>query len=59
MSSKAAVKRSIHRAEAILPGMPAPDGACDPRWQAIIRVADFIETHPEEVWQFAHRWGKQ
>src|SRR4051812_5262838 len=42
----------------ILPGKPAPEGRRDPRWQAIIRVGEFLETQPEVVWQFAHRWGK-
>lgn len=28
------------------------------RWQAIGRVADFIETHPEEVWSFVDKWGR-
>ena len=58
MTSETAVQRAIARAERILPGRPAPDGKPDPRWQAIIRVGAFIETQPEPVWQFAHRWGK-
>ena len=47
----------IARAEHLLPGHAAPDGENDPRWQAIIDVAEFIPTHPEEVWVFASRWG--
>src|SRR5687767_7228998 len=58
MSPQAAVRRAIARAESILPGKPAPEGKRDPRWQAIIRVGRFIESDPEPVWQFAHRWGK-
>ncbi len=58
MSPEAAVQRAIARAERILPGTPAPEGKRDPRWQAIIRVGEFIETQPEAVWQFTHRWGK-
>src|SRR5436190_6412056 len=58
MSPEAAVQRAIARAERILPGAPPPAGKRDPRWQAIIRVGEFIETQPEPVWQFAHRWGK-
>ena len=54
MSPEATVKRSIARAERILPATPAPEGKCDPRWQAIIRVGEYIETQPEPVWQFAH-----
>jgi hypothetical protein len=58
MSSEAAVRRAIARAQSVLPGRPAPDGQPDPRWQAIIRVGTFIESHPEPVWEFARRWGK-
>jgi hypothetical protein len=50
MSSEVAVQRAIALAERILPGMPAPEGKRDPRWQAIIRVGKFIEAHPEAVW---------
>lgn len=53
-----AVQRAITRAERILPGTPAPEGKRDPRWQAILDISDYIETQPEAVWQFAHRWGK-
>lgn len=64
MSPEIEVQRAIARAERILPGTPAPpgtpaaEGKRDPRWQAIIRVGEFIETQPDAVWQFAHRWGK-
>ncbi|HET8923265.1 MAG TPA: hypothetical protein VFN26_09755 [Candidatus Acidoferrum sp.] len=52
------LKKAIRRAERILPGKPAPEGENDPRWQAIIRIEDFVETQPEAVWAFARRWGK-
>ena len=58
MASELRVVRAIARAEAILPGKPAPEGKRDPRWRAIIRVGEFIETRPEEVWRFAERWGR-
>jgi hypothetical protein len=48
---------AIERAESLLPGEPAPEGESDPRWQAIIDVSEFIPTHPDEVWEFAARWG--
>lgn len=51
------VRRAIVRAERLLPGMPVPDPAPDPRWQAILKIANFIETEPEEIWQFVRRWG--
>src|SRR5437899_12091064 len=58
MPREHAVLRAIARAEALLPGTPAPEGARDPRWQAIIRVGGYIQSRPEEVWQFTIRWGK-
>jgi hypothetical protein len=51
------VQETIAQAEAILPGRVAPEGETDARWQAVIAVADFIETDPEEVWSFILRWG--
>jgi hypothetical protein len=51
------VLQAIRRAERVLPGKVAPDGRLDPRWQAIIRVGDHIEQHPEEVWRFTRKWG--
>jgi hypothetical protein len=41
----------------LLPGRPAPDGAEDPRWQAIIEVAMFAEHEPEAIWPFVLKWG--
>ena len=35
----------------------APEGQSDPRWQAIMRIEDHIEQHPEEVWRFTRKWG--
>lgn len=47
----------IREAETILPGTPAPEGAEDPRWQAVIAIGEYVETHPEDVWPFVARWG--
>ena len=47
---------AIAGAEAILPG-EASERGLDPRWQAIVEVAEFIQSDPEEVWAFAARWG--
>lgn len=58
MRKTSSLRRAIARAEAILPGQPAPPGTRDPRWQAIIRVGNFIESHPEEVCDFALKWAK-
>ena len=52
------VHEAIREAEALLPGKEAPEGATDPRWQAIIQVGEFIQTNPEEVWAFTDRWGR-
>ncbi|HYT75034.1 MAG TPA: hypothetical protein VEL79_09830 [Vicinamibacterales bacterium] len=51
------VQGAITRADAVLPGHAAPDGELDPRWQAVIAVAEFIESDPEAVWPFILRWG--
>ncbi len=51
------VLAAINTAELLLPGTPAPDGETDARWQAIIEVAEYIESEPEAVWRFAARWG--
>jgi hypothetical protein len=59
MSSDAALQRAIRQAEAILPGRPAPRGKRDPRWQAIIRVGGFIDSHPESVCEFALKWARR
>jgi hypothetical protein len=47
---------AIREADALLPGIPVEEGQ-DPRWQAVIRVSEFIESDPEAVWSFACRWG--
>jgi len=51
------VLTAIAFAETLLPGEAAPDGENDPRWQAIIKVSEFIPTAPEPIWRFIVRWG--
>jgi ribosomal protein S18 acetylase RimI-like enzyme len=51
------VAEAIAAADRVLPGTAAPAGVSDPRWQAIIAVGAFVETHPAEVWAFVERWG--
>jgi hypothetical protein len=51
------VRRAVERANSLLPGTPAADGKKDRRWQAIIRVGEYVESEPEAVWQFVRRWG--
>jgi len=48
---------AIKSAEEILPGQAAPEGEQDPRWQAIIKVEDFVKEEPEAIWPFIVRWG--
>jgi hypothetical protein len=51
------VAQAIKKAEKLLPGSPANEGEPDPRWMAIIKIGDFIETEPEQVWLFIRKWG--
>ncbi len=51
------VWETIAEAEAVLPGRAAPEQEVDQRWQAIIKVAEFIEPEPDAVWVFILRWG--
>jgi hypothetical protein len=51
------VHQAIAAAEAVLPGQAAPDGEEDPRWQAMIAVAEFLPSHPEPICRFILRWG--
>ncbi len=52
------ITQAIKKAEQVLPGKPAPEGRKDPRWQAVIEIGDYIENCPDEVWQFAEKWGR-
>lgn len=51
------VAEAIAAAEPILPGRAAPDDQRDPRWQAIIAVAEFLPTEPDAVWAWVARCG--
>ncbi len=55
--SRSSVADAIEAAEKILPGHCAPEGEEDPRWQAIIKVEDFVEDEPDAIWSFILRWG--
>ena len=57
-SPEATLRRLIVRAERILPGIPAPRGKSDARWQAIMKIEEYAESHPEPIWAFALKWGK-
>jgi len=51
------VHQAIAAAEVLLPGRPAPDGEEDPRWQAMIVIAEFLADDPEPICAFILRWG--
>jgi hypothetical protein len=51
------VDEAIAAAERLLPGEPMGPGEKDPRWQAIIKLEEFIPTNPEQVWAFVKKWG--
>ena len=52
------LENALQHATSLLPGTPSPEGQSDPRWKAIIRIADYyIETDPEPIWEFVRRWG--
>jgi hypothetical protein len=51
------VDEAIVAAEKLLPGASAPEGNIDPRWQAISKIGEFLESDPETVWPFIVRWG--
>jgi len=61
LSKSAGLERTVQyrilAAEALLPGKPAPKGETDPRWQAIMKIEDFVESEPEAIWPFAKKWG--
>ena len=52
-----AVQEAIKKAEDMLAGIAQVGDGIDPRCQAIIDVGEFVETHPNEVWDFVARWG--
>ena len=53
------VAHAIDDAERVLRSVlePAADGTKDPRWHAVISVAEFGENYPLDVWGFVSRWG--
>jgi hypothetical protein len=51
------IQEALMAADKLLPGIPSPDGTEDPRWQAIIRIGDFVEEEPEAIWPFVLKWG--
>lgn len=52
-----AIDDLIRAAEALLPGLPAPEGERDPRWRAIVEIGGHVASEPEAIWPFVARWG--
>jgi hypothetical protein len=50
-------RHAIEQAEQVLAASTAPTDGADVRWSAIIWVAEFAETDPDELWAFALKWG--
>jgi hypothetical protein len=48
------VAEALGWANRALPGSSEKD---ELRWPAVIAVCDYVETNPEEVWDFVLRWG--
>ena len=48
------VEEAIEAANAILPGIAAPDGESDPRWQAFLEIWHFVQDEPEPIWKYGH-----
>ncbi len=51
------VTEAIEFATSLLPGSPLPEGQEDARWQAMLRIGEYVETDPEPVWRFVGEWG--
>ena len=52
------IEQAVAKARAMLDSPPVETGV-DPRWQAIIDVADFIDSSPDEIWGFIEDTRKQ
>ena len=48
-----AVQEAVRRANCVLPGIGEHD---ESRWPAVIAVSEYIETNPEEFWDFVVKW---
>ena len=47
----------IQYADTLLPGESAPEGESNPRWEAMLEIADHLEDEPEPIWYFIKKWG--
>jgi hypothetical protein len=51
------IDRAIRVAQTLLPGEGGITEESDPRWQALLAIAESVSEEPEAVWDFVHRWG--
>ena len=51
------IRGVLATADGVLLDPPVSAGEVDARWQVLIEVADFVKTHPDEIWPFVRRWG--
>ena len=52
------IQEIISKAEEILPCTRLSGDKLDPRWQIIIQLSEYIESNPDEIWEFIKRWGQ-
>jgi hypothetical protein len=51
------VQSAIEEAEPILAAPNVSEAGIDSHWQAVILVAEFAESDPDPLWDFARKWG--
>ena len=51
------IDRAIRVAQTLLPGEGGITEESDPRWQALLAIAESVAEEPEAVWEFVGRWG--
>lgn len=51
------IDRAIRVAQTLLPGEGGITEESDPRWQALLAIAESVADEPEAVWDFVSRWG--
>lgn len=52
-----AVEQAIATAERVLAQPPARVSEVDIRWQVLLDVAEYVRSHPDDLWPFVRQWG--
>ncbi len=52
------LQETLSRAGALLAKTPVSESTSGQLWQAVVSVAQFVPSYPEETWDFASRWGR-